>query len=138
MKVLRSEHPEYQAGDYLYNWSFRAYILILSFRSRVPLWMCLHGIALGLCTAYQEYAVFTEIPAGTRKLDASEGIPWPVWLGVLGMPGQTSYMGWKEYSKVKKVRSSPTTSSIFLTAQSLRALPDQSGRNRLRHRRFRT
>lgn len=55
-------------------------------------------------TAFAEYTVLTEIPAGTRKLESNEGIPWSAWLGVLGMPGQTSYMGWKEYARAKKVR----------------------------------
>lgn len=99
VKVIRSEHPDYKAGDYLYNRDVRAYILIY-FRLYVSIWLtCRHM----LFAAFAEYAVFTEIPEGTRKLESNEGIPWPAWVGVLGMPGQTSYMGWKEYAAAKKV-----------------------------------
>ena len=32
-----------------------------------------------------------------------EGLPWSVYIGTAGMPGQTAYVGWNEFSKAKKV-----------------------------------
>ncbi|EIM83947.1 NAD-P-binding protein [Stereum hirsutum FP-91666 SS1] len=84
VKVIRSEHPDYKAGDYLYIWD-------------VP---------------FADYTVFTEIPPRTTKLESNKGIPWSAWLGVLGMPGQTAYMAWKEYSRAKKGET------VFVTAAS--------------------
>ncbi|KAI9464798.1 alcohol dehydrogenase [Russula earlei] len=38
------------------------------------------------------------------------GLPWSTYIGVLGMPGQTAYVGWKEFSKAKKGET------VFVTA----------------------
>lgn len=78
---------------------------------------CRHSFFAGLMdlfTAFAEYGVYTEIPTGMRKLESNEGISWPAWTGVLGMPGQTAYMGWKEYGKPKKVRSKTRYFSLSL------------------------
>ncbi|VDB99985.1 unnamed protein product [Peniophora sp. CBMAI 1063] len=73
-KVIRSEDPSVKPGDVLYGW--------------------LH---------HEEYSVYTGpltavIPF--RKIE-NISVPWSVYTGVLGMPGQTAYWGWKVYSKAK-------------------------------------
>ena len=49
---------------------------------------------------------------GFRILDNKEGLPWSVYVGVGGMPGQTAYCAWKEYAKSKK------GDVVFVTAAS--------------------
>jgi hypothetical protein len=36
-------------------------------------------------------------------LPEDSGLPWSVYVGAAGMPGQTAYYAWKEYSKAKAV-----------------------------------
>jgi len=36
-----------------------------------------------------------------RVLPEDSGLPWSVFVGAAGMPGQTAYYAWKEYSKAK-------------------------------------
>ncbi|KAF8825101.1 hypothetical protein HHX47_DHR7000322 [Lentinula edodes] len=71
-KVIRSENPVFQAGDHVYG--------ILDFA---------------------EYS----IPKDTSKLEVivrpEPSLPYSVYVGAAGMPGQTSYYGWKEYAKAK-------------------------------------
>ncbi|KAJ4494988.1 alcohol dehydrogenase [Lentinula edodes] len=71
-KVIRSENPVFQAGDHVYG--------ILDF---------------------EEYS----IPKDTSKLEVivrpEPSLPYSVYVGAAGMPGQTSYYGWKEYAKAK-------------------------------------
>jgi NADPH-dependent curcumin reductase CurA len=38
-----------------------------------------------------------------RVLPEDSGLPWSVFVGAAGMPGQTAYYAWKEYSKAKAV-----------------------------------
>ena len=38
-----------------------------------------------------------------RVLDGLPKLPWSAYVGVCGMPGQTAFYGWNEYSKVKPV-----------------------------------
>ncbi|KAF8876980.1 alcohol dehydrogenase [Gymnopilus junonius] len=37
-----------------------------------------------------------------RVLENKHKLPWSTYLGVLGMPGKTAYMAWKEFSDAKK------------------------------------
>ncbi|KAF7800084.1 hypothetical protein EIP86_011327 [Pleurotus ostreatoroseus] len=70
--VLRSESTAVKAGDHVYG--------ILPF---------------------QEYTVFPKFD-GLRIIANEEGIPWSVYVGVAGMPGQTAYYGWKEFADPQK------------------------------------
>ncbi|KAF9056714.1 NAD-P-binding protein [Rhodocollybia butyracea] len=71
-KVVRSENPTFKPGDHVYG--------ILDF---------------------SEYS----IPKDTSQLRVivrpEPTLPFSVYLGAAGMPGQTSYYGWKEYAKAK-------------------------------------
>ncbi|EMD34313.1 hypothetical protein CERSUDRAFT_117192 [Gelatoporia subvermispora B] len=71
-KVLRSETPKFKSGDHIY------------------------GILL-----FQEYNVVKDL-AEFRLLENKEGLPWTVYVGVCGMPGQTAYYAWKEWSAAQK------------------------------------
>ncbi|KAI0036368.1 NAD-P-binding protein [Vararia minispora EC-137] len=70
--VLRSENSAIQTGDHLYCRTLR----------------------------YEEYSVYKDASA-FRALQ-NVGVPWTLYVGVLGMPGQTAYYGWKEYSAAQK------------------------------------
>ncbi|KAH9937950.1 hypothetical protein B0H21DRAFT_825394 [Amylocystis lapponica] len=71
--VLRSEHSSVKAGDHIYGeFPFQQY------------WISKGPIPL------------------QRILPTEQNLPWSVYLGVLGMPGQTAYNGWHEYSLAKK------------------------------------
>lgn len=70
--VLRSEHSGIKVGDHIYG--------VLPF---------------------QEY--FVRSDASSFAVIANEvGLPWSVYIGMAGMPGQTAYVGWNEFSKAKK------------------------------------
>ncbi|KAJ7758601.1 alcohol dehydrogenase [Mycena metata] len=49
---------------------------------------------------HQEYIVVPELGA-LQLMERHPNLPWSVYLGAAGMPGQTAYMGWKEYSSAK-------------------------------------
>ncbi|KAF8530096.1 NAD-P-binding protein [Hysterangium stoloniferum] len=70
--VLRSEDPKVKAGDHVYG-----------------------------ALEYQAYIVLPSA-SGLRVLENTEKLPWSVYVGVAGMPGQTAFIGWKEFSKAKK------------------------------------
>ncbi|KAF8879983.1 hypothetical protein CPB84DRAFT_1792920 [Gymnopilus junonius] len=71
-KVIRSENPEVKAGDHLFG---------------------------GL--PYQHYTLLKDF-GDLRVIENKENLAWFTYLGVLGMPGKTAYMAWKEYSQAKK------------------------------------
>jgi len=70
--VVRSENPAFQIGDHL------------------------HG-----CYPFQEYSIHHDT-APLRKIHNEYNLPLSVFVGILGMSGQTAYFGWKEYSRAKK------------------------------------
>ncbi|KAI0319232.1 alcohol dehydrogenase [Amylostereum chailletii] len=71
--VTRSETPDMQPGDHLYGPGF----------------------------LHQEYFVAKD-PKEYERIVNEIGVPWSLYVGVLGMPGQTAWFAWKEFSKVKK------------------------------------
>ncbi|OCH96220.1 NAD-P-binding protein [Obba rivulosa] len=71
-KVLRSEDSMFKPGDHIYG-----------------------------MFPFQEYVVAQD-PKGYKLLENKEGLPWSVYVGVCGMPGQTAYYAWKEWSNAKK------------------------------------
>ncbi|KAH9854530.1 NAD-P-binding protein [Lenzites betulinus] len=70
--VLRSENPAIKVGQHIY------------------------GIF-----AFQQYFIAAE-PTHYKVIENKEGLPWSVYLGVCGMPGETADYAWKEFSKAKK------------------------------------
>ncbi|KAF9474420.1 hypothetical protein BDN70DRAFT_320003 [Pholiota conissans] len=58
---------------------------------------------------HQQYSVVKVAPP-LRKIENPHHLPWSFVLGVLGMPGQTAFMGWSECSRAKKGET------VFLSA----------------------
>ncbi|KAF9464077.1 alcohol dehydrogenase [Collybia nuda] len=51
--------------------------------------------------AHQEYCILKSTD-DIQVIENTHNLPWSAYIGVAGMPGQTAYMAWKEYSKAKK------------------------------------
>ncbi|KIL66852.1 hypothetical protein M378DRAFT_103072 [Amanita muscaria Koide BX008] len=52
---------------------------------------------------FAEYHVYKlEDISSMRILDNKHNLPWSVYVGVAGMPGQTAYLAWKLFSQAKK------------------------------------
>lgn len=98
--VLRSENPKVKAGDHVYG-IFREYPVdpVLERSAHLP------------ASAFAQYFIRPSFD-GFRVLENKEGLPWSVYVGVAGMPGQTAYSAWKEYAKVQK------GDVVFVTAAS--------------------
>ncbi|KAJ8514994.1 hypothetical protein ONZ45_g7523 [Pleurotus djamor] len=73
--VLRSENPNYKPGQHVYH---------------------LHAFF-----PFEEYFVVSK-DEHWMVINNSENIPWSNYLSVLGMAGQTAYLGWKAFAKPKK------------------------------------
>ncbi|KAF9552478.1 alcohol dehydrogenase [Agrocybe pediades] len=71
--VLRSEHPEVKKGD------------LISGMMR-----------------YQNYNICKTLDSLLAKFENTHNLPLSTFIGVLGMPGKTAFMGWKEHSHAKK------------------------------------
>ncbi|KAI0315715.1 alcohol dehydrogenase [Amylostereum chailletii] len=71
--VIRSETPDIKPGDHLYGPGF----------------------------PHQEYFVAKD-PKAYQKITNEIGVPWSLYVGVLGMPGQTAWFAWNEFSKASK------------------------------------
>ncbi|KAF8157830.1 hypothetical protein B0H34DRAFT_706300 [Crassisporium funariophilum] len=59
------------------------------------------GDHIGGFVEHQHYAVKKSLQ-GLQIIDNPQNLPWSTFLGVLGMPGKTSYFAWKEYAHAKK------------------------------------
>ncbi|EGO23779.1 hypothetical protein SERLADRAFT_349468 [Serpula lacrymans var. lacrymans S7.9] len=70
--VVRSEDATVKAGDHIYGF-----------------------------LDFVEYSVKPNMQ-GLKVLKNEENLPWSVYVGVAGMPGQTAYTAWKEYADAKK------------------------------------
>jgi hypothetical protein len=70
--VIRSEFSGVRAGDHVYGF--------------LP---------------FQQYVIQNNLDR-LKILENPHNLPWLTFVGVLGMPGQTAYMGWKEYAQAKK------------------------------------
>ncbi|KAI0918241.1 hypothetical protein AcV7_007041 [Taiwanofungus camphoratus] len=80
--VLRSEHPDITPGAHIAGFF-----------------------------PFQEYAVFPPSAATTvRVLENKERLPWSVYVGVCGMPGQTAHHAWAEFAHPKRGET------VFVTA----------------------
>ncbi|KAF4617604.1 hypothetical protein D9613_006281 [Agrocybe pediades] len=72
--VIRSENPEVKAGDHVYG-----------------------------MLEHVNYVIRKDLASsGLQVIKDNHGLPWSTFIGVLGMPGKTAFMAWKEYSQAKK------------------------------------
>uniref|UniRef100_UPI0031B8B3CB Ene-reductase 1 n=1 Tax=Cyclocybe aegerita TaxID=1973307 RepID=UPI0031B8B3CB len=70
--VLRSENPQVKAGDHLYGFF-----------------------------EHTHYSIRKDL-TGLQAIENAYNLPWSVFIGVIGMPGKTAYMAWKEYAHPKQ------------------------------------
>ncbi|KAJ3517329.1 hypothetical protein NLJ89_g582 [Agrocybe chaxingu] len=70
--VLRSENPQVKAGDHLYGFF-----------------------------EHKQYSIRKDL-TGLQVVENAYNLPWSVFVGVVGMPGKTAYMAWKEYAHPKQ------------------------------------
>ncbi|KAG8900974.1 hypothetical protein FRB99_005648, partial [Tulasnella sp. 403] len=73
LRVLRSENPDLKVGDYI------------SDEGDFP---------------FQEYVVLPKDAPNVSVLK-DEGIPWPIYLGALGLAGQTAWVSFKAFANPK-------------------------------------
>lgn len=109
VKVIRSEDPNYSAGQYVVG-------MIREFHDWIP-WQAFVDVSV----AWEAYTVqpwdgkqisdAKTLPAFTVDVDAMSmvkvakhpTIPWSTFMGALGGSGQTAYMGLKEHADMKEV-----------------------------------
>ncbi|KZV96086.1 NAD(P)-binding protein [Exidia glandulosa HHB12029] len=72
VKVIRSENPDFAPGQHVYGMG-----------------------------DFSEYQILTDLSTW-KVLPETRGTPWSAYVGVLGMPGQTAFYGWKEAAHAKK------------------------------------
>ncbi|KAK7032713.1 NAD(P)-binding protein [Favolaschia claudopus] len=72
-KVLRSENTGFAIGQHVFGYNL----------------------------VHEEYSVVPD-PTGLQIMDKVANLPWSVYLGPAGLPGQTAYIGWKEFANAKE------------------------------------
>ncbi|KAF4622619.1 hypothetical protein D9613_009028 [Agrocybe pediades] len=87
--VLRSEHPEVKKGDLISGMMSSSGFVINS------------ALPTG-STGYQNYNICKTLDSWLAKFENPHNLPLSTFIGVLGMPGKTAFMGWKEHSHAKK------------------------------------
>ncbi|KAH9922751.1 uncharacterized protein B0H18DRAFT_1183469 [Fomitopsis serialis] len=87
--VVRSENPSVKVGQHLYGFY-----------------------------AFQEYSVFKDLSElrRARVLENREDLPWSVYVGVCGMPGQTAFYAWNEFAIVHGHSPLGQDDVVFVTA----------------------
>jgi len=78
--VIRSESSAVKAGDHVYG--------MLEHENYVVKKDLSHMVQADL--------------SHLQTIENPNKLPWSTFLGVLGMPGKTAFMGWREYSQAKK------------------------------------
>ncbi|KAH7913966.1 alcohol dehydrogenase [Hygrophoropsis aurantiaca] len=71
-RVLRSDNSAFKAGDHLYGYF-----------------------------PFEEYSVQQDAKS-YQIIENKENLPWSVYVGAAGMPGQTAFAAWKKYAHAKK------------------------------------
>ncbi|KAK7038544.1 NAD(P)-binding protein [Favolaschia claudopus] len=61
---------------------------------------------------HQQYVVIPELGEYVRLIERHPGLPWSIYVGALGMPGQTAFCGWKAYSEAKPLAKADGTKVI--------------------------
>ncbi|KAH7913965.1 alcohol dehydrogenase [Hygrophoropsis aurantiaca] len=71
-RILRSENSAFKAGDHLYGYF-----------------------------PFEEYSVQQDAKS-YQIIENKENLPWSVYVGAAGMPGQTAFAAWKKFAHAKK------------------------------------
>ena len=80
-KVLRSENPKFEVGDYVYGFLGEAWAFFCSIIPHIPLME-------DILSEHKYYSV--QDGAGLVVIDNKYELPLSAYLGVLGMPGEDS------------------------------------------------
>lgn len=96
--VLRSEDSAIKPGDHVYS-----------------------GDIL-----FQEYFVATDASL-FQVLENKENLPWSVYVGVCGMPGQTAHHGWREFAHAPKGKVAFVSSGAGPVGATVIQLAKQDG-----------
>ncbi|KAJ7105692.1 hypothetical protein C8R44DRAFT_806668 [Mycena epipterygia] len=80
----------------------------------------------GLNILHQEYTVFP-ILGLLHLIEKLPELPWTAYVGAAGMPGQTAYMGWKEFSDAKPGEVAFVTAGAGPVGSMVIQLAKQSG-----------
>jgi NADPH-dependent curcumin reductase CurA len=75
--------------------------------------------------SHQEYNVIPNLK-DLRKLDDVK-LPWEVYVGAAGMPGQTAFAGWKNFAKAKKNQTAFVTAGAGPVGSMVIQIAKQSG-----------
>ncbi|KAI0649878.1 NAD-P-binding protein [Trametes meyenii] len=91
---IKSYSPPYLIGEPLYNYGVG--VVVRSENPAVKPGDHLYGIF-----KFQHYVIENNSQQ-YRVIENKEGLPWSVYVGVCGMPGETADYAWKEFSKAKE------------------------------------
>ncbi|KAJ7460197.1 hypothetical protein FB451DRAFT_1141301 [Mycena latifolia] len=97
--VLRSETPGVDVGQHVY----------------------------GFIIPHQEYSVLPGLGTFLQVIERHPDLPWTAYVGAAGMPGQTAYMGWKEFSKAKAGEVAFVTTGAGAVGSMVVQLAKQAG-----------
>ncbi|TFY56026.1 hypothetical protein EVJ58_g7888 [Rhodofomes roseus] len=106
--VVRSENPAVKVGQHLYGFYGRLRASAYQYTELLN--------AVAWYIDFQEYSVYKDLTElrRARVLGNEQSLPWSAYLGVCGMPGQTAFYAWNEFSRAKKVTLSGDV--VFVTA----------------------
>lgn len=99
---VQSYSPAYILGEPIYNYGVG--VVLRSEHGGVKKGNHVYGLF-----PFQQYLVKPNLEE-VRIIENKEGLPWSVYVGALGMPGQTAILAWREWSEVKKGET------VFVTA----------------------
>ncbi|KAI0357028.1 NAD-P-binding protein [Trametes cingulata] len=91
---VKSYSPPFYIGEPLYNYGIG--VVVRSENSAFKPGDHLYGIF-----NFQHYVIEND-PKKFKVIENKEGLPWSVYVGVCGMPGETAAYGWKEFAHPKK------------------------------------
>ncbi|KIP01974.1 hypothetical protein PHLGIDRAFT_112558 [Phlebiopsis gigantea 11061_1 CR5-6] len=90
----KSYSASFEKGKPLYNYGVG--VVLRSENSAVKVGDHVYGVF-----PFQKFFIRPSLE-GVRILENKEKLPWSTYLGAAGMPGQTAFFAWKEYSQSKK------------------------------------
>ncbi|KAJ7200299.1 hypothetical protein GGX14DRAFT_572062 [Mycena pura] len=80
----------------------------------------------GSTIPHQEYSIIPTL-GDLEIIEKHPDLPWSTYLGAAGMPGQTAYMGWKEFAHGKQGETAFITSGAGSVGSMVIQLAKQAG-----------
>ncbi|KIP06674.1 hypothetical protein PHLGIDRAFT_450503 [Phlebiopsis gigantea 11061_1 CR5-6] len=87
----------YKRGEVIFNYGVA--VVIRTEHSGVKVGDHVYGLL-----PFQKYSIIPHVSqiGSFRILKNEEKLPWSAYVGMVGMPGQTAYSGWREYANLQK------------------------------------